>query len=253
MATFGLRIDQVTFGAQCQRCRGDQLLADWIDRRIGHLGEELLEIIVKQLRFVGQYGQRGIRAHRTHWLNAVLRHGSDIDPKIFEIVAKRLQALQRRWMIECRLFFRNGGELVKVHEVIFQPFTVRLRLGHLLLDLFIANDAAFAGIDKKHSSGLETALFQNLLRGHVEHPDFRRHDDEIVLGHVVARRPEAVAVQHCTDHYPVGEGDGCRAVPRLHQAAVVFIKRPLLLIHAIVIFPGLRNHHHHGVRQRAAA
>src|SRR5438046_4985988 len=100
MATFGLRIDQVTFGAQCQRCRGDQLLADWIDRRIGHLGEELLEIIVKQLRFVGQYGQRGIRAHRTHWMNAVLRYGSDVGAKIFDIVAKRLEALTRRWMIE---------------------------------------------------------------------------------------------------------------------------------------------------------
>ena len=50
----------------------------------------------------------------------------------------------------------------------------------------------------------------------------------------------------------VGEGNRGRAVPRLHQAGVIFVKGLLLGAHALVPGPRLRDHHHHGVRQRAA-
>ena len=53
----------------------------------------------------------------------------------------------------------------------------------------------------------------------VEHADLGRHDDQVVLGDVVARRAQAVAVEHGADADAVGERDRRRAVPRLHQAA----------------------------------
>ena len=49
--------------------------------------------------------------------------------------------------------------------------------------------------------------------------------DQVVLRHVVARRPEAVAVEHRADHRAVGERDRRRAVPRLHQRRVVLVER----------------------------
>ena len=52
--------------------------------------------------------------------------------------------------------------------------------------------------------------------------------DEVVLGHVVARRPQAVAIEHRADHAAVGEGNRRRAVPRLHQRRVVLVERPPL-------------------------
>ena len=54
--------------------RGDELLADAVDRRVGDLGEELLEVVVEQARPVREHGQRGVVAHRAHGLDAVARH-----------------------------------------------------------------------------------------------------------------------------------------------------------------------------------
>ncbi len=46
--------------------RHDQLFADRIDRRVGHLGEVLLEIVVEQLRLAREHCDRRIRAHRSN-------------------------------------------------------------------------------------------------------------------------------------------------------------------------------------------
>ena len=75
--------------------------------------------------------------------------------------------------------------------------------------------------------------------------------DEVVVGHVVARRPQAVAVEHRADHRAVGEGDRRRTVPRLHQRRVVLVERLPVGIDRRVAAPGLRDHHQDGVRQRA--
>jgi hypothetical protein len=61
----GLRmlIHQIRLGPDARRQRHHQLFADRVDRRIGYLGEQLLEIFEEQLRPIGQHRQRCIRAH----------------------------------------------------------------------------------------------------------------------------------------------------------------------------------------------
>ena len=49
---------------------GDELLADRVDRRIRHLGEALLEVVVEELGFAGENGDRRIGAHRSYRLLA---------------------------------------------------------------------------------------------------------------------------------------------------------------------------------------
>ena len=44
--------------------RGHQLFADRIERRVGHLREVLMEIVVEQLRPVREHGDRLVGAHR---------------------------------------------------------------------------------------------------------------------------------------------------------------------------------------------
>ena len=58
-AAAGLRmlIHQIRLGPDAGRQRHDQFFADRIDRRIGHLGEQLLEILEEQLRPIGQHRQ----------------------------------------------------------------------------------------------------------------------------------------------------------------------------------------------------
>ena len=75
----------------------------------------------------------------------------------------------------------------------------------------------------------------------------------LVAGDEIARRAQAVAVEGGADLAAVGEGDRRRAVPRLHQRGVVLVEGATLLVHERVARPGLRNHHHHRVRERVAA
>ena len=50
----------------------------------------------------------------------------------------------------------------------------------------------------------------------------------VVVGDDEARRAQAVAVERGADLAAVGEGDGGRAVPRLHQGGVVLVEGPRL-------------------------
>ena len=54
-----------------------QLLADRIDRRIGDLGKELLEISVKQTRLERKHSQRCVVTHGTNSFGPILEHRLD--------------------------------------------------------------------------------------------------------------------------------------------------------------------------------
>ena len=59
----------------------------------------------------------------------------------------------------------------------------------------------------------------------VEHADLRGEDDETVVGHPVARRAQAVAVEDRADLRAVGEDDARGTVPGLHQRGVELVER----------------------------
>ena len=121
-----------------------------------------------------------------------------------------------------------------------------------LLELVVGDDAALSVSTRNMRPGCSRPFCDDLVGGDVEHADLGRHDDQVVLRDVVARGPQAVAVEDRADADAVGEGDRRRAVPRLHEAGVVLVERPLLRAHRLVPAPRLGDHHHHGVRQRAA-
>ena len=100
-----------------------------------------------------------------------------------------------------------------------------LRRRELALDLVVRHDAAARGVDQEDAARVQPLLEHDVLGRDVEHADFGRHDDEVVLRHVVARRPQAVAIEHGADDRAVGERDRRRAVPRLHQRRVVLVER----------------------------
>ena len=84
---------------------------------------------------------------------------------------------------------------------------------------------------RKILPGMQPLLDQHVLGRDVEHADLGRHDHQVVLGDVVARRPQAVAIEHRADHRAVGERNRRRAVPRLHQRRVVLVERLPLRAH----------------------
>ena len=250
-ATFRAGLEQIALGTERSFDLRHQLLANGVERRVGHLREQLLEIVVQQSRTVGQHRQRGVVAHGADRLLALLRHRRHEDAQVLVRITEGLLALQHGGVIRLRQL-RRLRQLIERHQVLLQPFAVRLRRGVALFQLGVVNDAAFARIHQEDASRMQAFLDEHVLRRDVEHADLGGHDHQTVFRDVVARRTQAVAVENGADDAAVGEGDRGRAVPRLHQAAVIFVEGLAVLVHHLVTAPRLRNHHQHRVRQLAS-
>ena len=95
--------------------RHDQLLADRIDRRIGDLREELLEIGVEQPRLQREDGQRRVVAHRADRFRAGRGHRLEDHLDLFAGVAEGELALGEPEDIE-RLRGRGGSALARARS-----------------------------------------------------------------------------------------------------------------------------------------
>ena len=91
-AVAGRLLKQVLLRADGGFQRGDQLFADGVERRIGHLGKELLEIVVEQAGPSGQNGQRDVIAHGADRFFGVLAMGARSILQVLFAVAEDLLA-----------------------------------------------------------------------------------------------------------------------------------------------------------------
>ena len=82
------RLEQVGLGPDGGRQRGHQLLADGVERRVGHLGEELGEVVVEQAGAVREHRDRRVRAHGAERLGAGAGHGGQDDAQLLGRVAE---------------------------------------------------------------------------------------------------------------------------------------------------------------------
>ena len=128
-----------------------------------------------------------------------------------------------------------------------------MALGERRLEFLVGNEAAFVEIDQQHLARLQAPLHDDVFFRHRQHADFRSHDDAVVAGDDVARRPQAVAVERGADLPSVGESDGGGTVPWLHQGGVIFVEGAAFLVHERIARPRLGYHHHHRVGERIAA
>ncbi len=247
----GSRLQQVGLRADRGEQRGDELLADGVQRRVGDLREQLGEVVEEQPGALGEGRDRGVGAHGAERLAGGAGHRREDDAQLFLGVAEGLLAA--------------GDRGVRVHDVLalgqvrqldlagLQPFGVGGGGGELVLDLVVLDDPLLGGVDEEHLAGLEAALADDLGRVDVEDADLGTEDDEAVVGDPVAAGAQAVAVEDRADLGAVGEGDAGGAVPGLHHRGVVLVERAAGRVHGGVVLPRLRDHHQHAVRQRPAA
>ena len=247
-----LEVEQVRPGPDDRDQAHDQFLADRIDRRVGHLREVLLEVREQELRLVGQRRDRRVVAHGADRLFAGRRHWRHQDFQVLLRVAERLLAIEQR-QVGNRRGFRRGRQLLEHDLGAVEPFAIRMALGQRAF----SSSSGMSRPSSRSTSSILPGCSRHLVTmscfRNRQHADFRGHDDAVVLGDDVARRPQAVAVERGADLPAVGKRDRCRAVPRLHQRGVVFVERAALFIHQRIAGPRFRNHHHHRVRERIAA
>ena len=93
-AAFRLWIQQVALWPDLGFGRGDQLFAQWIERRIRNLGKVLLKVAEQQLRLVRQRRQCGVISHGAYRILEHLNHRLEKYAQIFERVAEDLLHLK---------------------------------------------------------------------------------------------------------------------------------------------------------------
>ena len=142
------RLQQVALGADRRLHRGDQLLPDLVERRVGDLREELLEVVEERPRPVGQHGQRGVGAHGADRLLAVLGHGAEQQAEVLVRVAEG----DLRGPAPCRgrppAPGARAGWLSRT-DVVPQPVRVGVLGGQGGLDLLVVDDPALGGVDEE--------------------------------------------------------------------------------------------------------
>ena len=243
--------EEIALGAERGDGRSDDFLADRIDRRVRDLRKELLEVVVEELGLVRERGQWRVVAHGTDRLDRRAGHRGNDEIEILLRVAERELARGHGAVVGMR-GLGAGGQRFQFDQIVFEPLAVGMLCGEGGFDFLVGDDATFLRVDEEDAAGLQAAFVRDAFGLDVEDADFGGHDDEVVLGHVVAAGTQSVAVEDGADLRAVGEGHRSRAVPRLHEAGVVFVEILVVLRHAGVLGPRLRDHHDRGVGQRTA-
>ena len=99
--------------------RGDDLFANRVERRVGHLGEQLLEVVEQQPRSLAEHGDRRVGAHRSDRLSAGLGHRGDDDLQLLVRVAEHLLAAQHALVAEHDVLAL--GQFVELDDAFFEP------------------------------------------------------------------------------------------------------------------------------------
>ena len=92
--------EQVRLRSDRRRDRRHDLFADGVERRVGDLREQLLEVVEQQPRPLRQHRDRGVGAHRADRLGAGLRHRRHDDLELFVRVAEHLLATEHAVVAE---------------------------------------------------------------------------------------------------------------------------------------------------------
>ena len=147
---------------------------------------------------------------------------------------------------------RLGLDLVERDLLLLQPHAVRRTRAEIALQFVVVDDATLLDVDEEDPARLEASLTLDVGGVDRENSDLAREDDPLVLGDPVARRAQAIAVEHRSHHLAVTEGHRGGSVPRLHQRRVVAVEIAPVAAHGARALPRLGDHHEHRMRQRTA-
>ena len=247
----GRLVEQVALRADAGGDAHHQRLADRVDRRVGDLREELLEVGEQRRLAVGEHGEREVVAHRADRLLGAWPPSAPAAPAGPPGCSRtraggRAAARCAGRAARARAGRRGGRRPAR---------TTRRRAAAVATARLTSSSATIrpASTSTRNSlPGCSRPLRTMLAAGSSITPVSEAEHDPAVLGLQPAPRAQAVAVERRADHAAVGEGDRRGPVPRLHQAGVERVEAPEVLGQVVAALVGLRDHHHHRVRQRAA-
>ena len=246
----GPLLEEVAPRPEAGRQRHHQLLADRVDRRVGDLGKELFEVSEEVDGTLAEDGERSVVAHRAHGLLAVSRHRGEEHLQLLLGVAEDAMLDEEGAGVGVG-WVGDPVQLVESDGALADPIGVGVAPAEHALDGVVVQDLAGLGVDQEEATGLQPPLLDDAVLGDGQHPGLGGHHHPTVLRDQPAGRPEAVAVEGGADQAAVGEGDRGGAIPGLDERGVELVEGVPLLVHERVPVPGLGDHHHDRVLDRA--
>ena len=253
LAVFRLLLEEVAGLAQIDSCRCNNLLADRVNRRIGNLREELLEVVKQRVIRLCKHWKRRIDTHRVDRLISGQGHRQNGGLDFLIGIAEGLLHLLQHVLPVPRYSLIRNPQILQADHMGIDPLAVRLSAGIVLFQLFIIDHTPFQGVDQQHLARMKAFLDHNLLRRNRQHTDLRGENQGIVIRNQIAGRTQAVPVENSAHHIAICKYDGGWAVPRLHHRCVVLIKVLPPLAHRTVVVPWLRDRDHDSQRKRHPA
>mmetsp|Transcript_1882 Transcript_1882/g.2655 ORF Transcript_1882/g.2655 Transcript_1882/m.2655 type:complete len:298 (+) Transcript_1882:2542-3435(+) len=173
LAVLRPRLQQVLLRTHRASQTHDHLLADGVDGRVGHLCEELLEVVKHGARPLAEHGQGGVIPHGAQGLLAPHPHGEQQHVQGLHAVPKHVQAPGGGVEVEAGFHcFNAGSPSLEVHQIVVEPLLIRLLCSNLLLDLLVGDDAPLLKVHQEHLARLQAVLaFDDGLGQVRHHPD----------------------------------------------------------------------------------
>ena len=157
MAGTAAVLQQVTVIAQVQDGGSDHVLAQCVDGRVRHLGEQLVEVVEKRARFGGEAGERGVDAHGGERHLARQGHGAhdliDVIPVVAELGG--LDGRQHICLVGVCIAARLVRDVRKGEHLLGNPVAERLELGKARAKLVVVDHARLGEIDLEHLARAE--------------------------------------------------------------------------------------------------
>ena len=162
-------IKQVGLRAHERHQRHDDGFTDRVNRWVGHLREQLLEVVVQRLVFARQHSQWAVVAHRANALFAVDGHGGHQELDVFLAVAKRLLTIEQGHIAGLGSFAFVAFDVVELDADVFNPLLIGLVVGQARFEFFVVDHATLLEVDQEHLAGLQTPLAHDLALRHGQH------------------------------------------------------------------------------------
>ncbi len=230
-------LQQRSPGSEVGPQRHDQLLTDRIHRWVGHLGEELMEVVAEPARRGAEGRQRRVVPHRPGWclaeghrlqqhppiLGGVTEHTaerSSIDPLVRSVVEAVLHIQ------------RLCGNPVAEVETLREMITYIRGILHVAGVRVDRDRLARAELARQNRSRLLLRTDAR-LRGNQQHIGRQRPP----------RRTQTVAVHAGQEEASIGGGHRSRTIPRLAEEGVILVEGTKRRLHVADVLPCGRNEH----------
>ncbi len=247
-------LEDVALGTEAHFQRHHDGFAQRVDRRVGHLGELLAEIVVRRAHALGQHGHWRVIAHGADGLVALLAERTQHLVALFERDLVHLHVLLELVdVIESRTVVVVFHGRLDAQGVLAQPLLVRVTRLQAVVDRIGVEDLPGFGVHRQNLARADTAFGDDIFRLVVPYADFRREGDETVGRGDPTRRAQTVTVEQAHRVAAVGHDHTGRAVPRLHVHRVVLVERTQIRVHGFDVLPRWRNDHAHATEQVDAA